>query len=101
MKKDTLMLLGAAGIAFYLVNKAGGVQKATTAVVNGATEIFNSLGQRFNNGWRYFSDGTSIDPFGSYYRNGQKIWSPAVIKQPTSAEPQAADTVFTMVTTDV
>ena len=27
-------------------------------------------------GWRYFSDGTAIDPSGQYYRDGQVIWSP-------------------------
>ncbi len=101
MKKDTLMILGAAGIAFYLVNKAGGVQQATAKVVNGATEVLNTLGQRFGNGWRYFSDGTAIDPFGSYYRNGQKIWSPAIIKTPTAdVAPSPADSVFDLVTTD-
>ncbi len=102
MKKDTLMLIGAAGIALYLVNKAGGVQQATTKVVNGATEVLNSLGQRFNNGWRYFSDGTAIDPFGSYYKGGTKIWSPAIVKQPTAdVAPSPADSVFQLVTTDV
>ena len=27
-------------------------------------------------GWRYFSDGTSIDPSGNYYRGDELIWSP-------------------------
>jgi len=32
-------------------------------------------------GYRYFSDGTSIDAAGKYYKNGQLIWSP-----PTTAD---------------
>lgn len=27
-------------------------------------------------GWRYFTDGTSIDPSGNYYRGDELIWSP-------------------------
>lgn len=101
MKKDTLMLLAAAGIALYLVKKAGGVQQAAAKVVNGATEIFNTVGQRFGNGWRYFSDGTAIDPFGSYYKGGVKIWSPPITKTQTSdVAPSPVDSVFSMVTTD-
>jgi len=28
-------------------------------------------------GWRYFSDGTSIDPSGNYYQGGQLVYSPS------------------------
>lgn len=42
-----------------------------TEVPNSATE-----GQP-GYGWKYFSDGTSIDPEGNYYRGNEKIWSPA------------------------
>lgn len=84
MKRDYLILAAAAGVALYLVNKAGGLQSAVAKAVQGATEILNG-GARFNNGWRYFSDGTAIDPFGRYYKGGQLIWSPPTVKQPTSA----------------
>lgn len=88
MKRDYLILATAAGVALYLVNKAGGVQAAVAKVVQGATEVLNSAGGRFNNGWRYFSDGTAIDPFGRYYKNGQLIWSPpATPKKTSGVEP--------------
>lgn len=43
-----------------------------------ATEITNAAqpGQE-GYGWRYFSDGTVIDPSGAYYKDGKLIWSPA------------------------
>lgn len=45
--------------------------------VETGTEISNTAnpGQE-GYGWRYFSDGTVIDPNGNYYRDGQVIWSP-------------------------
>lgn len=27
-------------------------------------------------GWRYYTDGTAIDPSGSYYYKGEKVWTP-------------------------
>lgn len=32
-------------------------------------------GSSFSNGWRYFSDGTAIDPSGNYYSGGALVWS--------------------------
>ena len=40
------------------------------------TEVLNGSGGQFGNGWRYFSDGTSIGPDGSYYSGGNLVWSP-------------------------
>lgn len=40
------------------------------------TEVLSSTGGQYSNGWRYFNDGTAIDPQGSYYLNGQLVWSP-------------------------
>lgn len=84
MKRDYLILAAAAGAALYLVNKAGGIQAAVQKVVQGASEVLNPGGGRFSNGWRYFSDGTAIDPFGRYYKSGQLIWTPPVVKKPAS-----------------
>jgi len=43
----------------------------------GVTEIENTSQEGDQAyGWRYFSDGTVIDPDGNYYRNGELIWSP-------------------------
>lgn len=42
------------------------------------TEINNnSVPGATGYGWRYFSDGTVIDPQGNYYVNGSMIWSPS------------------------
>lgn len=41
------------------------------------TEVLNGSGGQFSNGWRYFSDGTVIDPQGNYYLDGKMVWSPA------------------------
>lgn len=35
-------------------------------------------------GWRYFSDGTAIDPKGTYYFDGQPVWSPKTSSIPRS-----------------
>lgn len=87
MKSDTLIILAAAGIGLYLVAKMTKSAKAGTTAgslnmggnVNGqaAQEVFNSaLPGQEGWGWRYFSDGTSIGPDGSYYMGGSKVWSP-------------------------
>lgn len=90
MKKDSLILVGAAGIALYLVVKAGSVKGAVAKVQQGATEILDSLGKRFSNGYRYFSDGTVIDPSGAYWKNGQMVWAPAATKAKMSTATDQA-----------
>lgn len=41
------------------------------------TEITNpALSGQEGYGWKYYSDGTVIDPYGNYYQDGQLIWSP-------------------------
>ncbi len=90
MNKQDLMVLALAGVAVYIVYKAtqgggfkiGGVTLGNSAAgVGGAggwvDEIFNSNGTPYDNGWRYFEDGTAIDPSGNYYHKGQLVWSPA------------------------
>lgn len=80
MKDNTQMIvLGLAGLAVWMIvqskSKASGTAstgaKSLGQFVN---EIFNVGGQAFDNGWRYFSDGTAIDPKGNYYLNGQMVW---------------------------
>lgn len=75
MKTEELIALALAGIAVFLIVKSG---KAATWVSDwkAAKEVLNN-GQRYDNGWRYFNDGTSIDPQGNYYQGGQIIWSPS------------------------
>ena len=88
MKNDTLVILGAAAAALYVITKMTrprAVNSTAMALNTGgqvntagyAKQIFNTAtpGQE-GWGWQYFSDGTSIGPDGSYYQNGQKVWSP-------------------------
>jgi hypothetical protein len=46
------------------------LQAETTAIENTAQPGEQGYG------WQYFSDGTSIDPSGNYYRGSDLIWSP-------------------------
>lgn len=81
MKNTELIVLGLAGLAVWMITKKAG---AGTSQSNGAlgtvaaftNEIFDSAGKAFSNGWRYFSDGTSIDPQGNYYSGGQLVYTP-------------------------
>lgn len=74
MKQQEIIIIGIAAAALFIVTKA---KKSGKSFVNTAkdmaTEILNG-GQRYANGWRYFSDGTSISPEGDYYKNGALIW---------------------------
>jgi hypothetical protein len=81
MKTNELMVLGLAGVAVYMIWKAksGGAAGGTSASPSGkpadwVSEIFGADGKRYDNGWRYFSDGTTIDPQGNYYKDGALIW---------------------------
>lgn len=96
MKKSYLMILAAAGAAIYLINKSGSAPAAIKNLAAGTTEILNSFGKQFETGWRYFSDGTTIDPFGNYWKGGQKIWSVPTTKQPISS----TEAIFSPVTYD-
>lgn len=80
MKDNTQMIvLALAGLAVYMIVKSKGTsttaKTGTGSVSKFVNEIFGSNGQTFGNGWRYFDDGTAIDPQGNYYQNGQMIWS--------------------------
>lgn len=78
MKQTELIALGLAGLAVYFILKAKGGGDAGAglrAAADRTSEIFSSTGKAFDNGWRYFSDGTSISPSGDYYQNGSLIWS--------------------------
>lgn len=73
MKQTEMIALGLAALAVYFIVKPkAGATKAAT--YDKATEILDASGKAFSNGWRYFSDGTSIDPKGNYYQGGQIVW---------------------------
>lgn len=84
MKTDDLMILALAGVAVWLMLKprtaAGTVSPVASGRVSAdnlfSTEIFNqALPGQAGWGWTYFTDGVAIGPDGSYYKNGQKVWS--------------------------
>jgi|DEB19_MinimDraft_2_1074335.scaffolds.fasta_scaffold17434_2 hypothetical protein len=81
MKQDQMIALGLAAVAVYFItskNKANAGSTAKTgiaAIAAKVSEIFDASGQAYGNGWRYFSDGTSIDPSGNYYQGGGMIWA--------------------------
>ena len=88
MNKNTLLILAAAGLGLWYVTKM--TKRPVTA--SGAASLNNGgkvtvpgyIKQIFNDdvpgqpgfNWQYFTDGTAIGPDGSYYTNGQKVWSP-------------------------
>lgn len=86
MKQQNLIVLGLAGVALYMIVKTPAGKKALQSVTGTAsnglrdmsqtvTEVLDNTGKAFSNGWRYFNDGTAIDPAGNYYQGGQLIWS--------------------------
>lgn len=77
MKQSEIVVLGLAGVAVFLILRSGqAAAKATASTPAKRTaEIFDSAGKPFENGWRYYDDGTAIDPAGNYYKGGQLIWS--------------------------
>lgn len=74
--------LNSAGVAipgtspFDILKKTFGFGSAPTTP-SATTEVANTAnpGQE-GYGWRNFTDGTSIDPQGNYYKNGELIYSP-------------------------
>lgn len=88
MKQDTLIILAAAGLGLWFVSKMTKPKVTTNgaaslnaggavSVPSYATSVFNTaLPGQAGWGWQYFNDGTAIGPDGSYYTNGQKVWSP-------------------------
>lgn len=88
MNKNTLLILAAAGLGLYYVTKMTRPKITATGAAslnnggnvpaqNFTKAIFNTaLPGQEGWGWQYFNDGTAIGPDGSYYTNGQKVWSP-------------------------
>lgn len=88
MKTQDLAILGLAGVAVYMILRSQGVsvsglvgkvsgsagKSATGAVDSFVDEIFNASGTPFDNGWRYYENGTAIDPQGNYYFEGKLVY---------------------------
>lgn len=71
MKNENIILLVAVASAVFLwLNRA-----AVKAAMTGAQVIPNAAGVNDPGyGWQYFTGGTAIDPQGSYYFNGEKVY---------------------------
>ncbi len=81
MKQTELIAMGLAAVALYMIvtskktTTKGGAATGLRDMSKTVTEVLESTGKAFANGWRYFTDGTAIDPAGNYYQGGQLIWS--------------------------
>jgi hypothetical protein len=76
MKNDELIALALAGVALWMILKSRSAAAKTSDYVN---EIANTAKQgdaAF--GWQYFSNGTVIDPDGSYWKDGRIVWAPGL-----------------------
>lgn len=81
MDNKDLLVIAAAAVAVWMI-----VKKMPALVgASGAAPRATGGGQIVNNadpgepgwGWDYFDGGVAIGPDGSYYLQGNKVWSPA------------------------
>lgn len=72
MKKEDMVLFAIVALGvFVLTKRAAAAQPAAPANNYNTQEIMKS------DGWTYYTDGTSIDPQGRYYYQGQFVYNPA------------------------
>ena len=77
MKEPYLILLAGLGAALYLSKRpAASAKPNTNPAAGGAQGGAQEIRIEGGNGWRYFSDGTAIDPYGTYYYQGQMVYNP-------------------------
>ncbi len=81
MKTEEVLVLALAGVAALLIVRsvkvgAGATESPGAKPAGWVSEIFDGDGSSFSNGWRYFNDGTAIDPSGCYYSGGALVWCP-------------------------
>lgn len=90
MKTNDILILGGAALAVLALMRWGKGGAAPAGVVQTGQqnprltptggfveEVFDWRGLPYANGWRYFENGTAIDPAGAYYLGGVKVWEPA------------------------
>jgi len=80
MKTNDLITIAAAGVLSWIVIQILARKKTGQtgyAYSNPALSITNNADPGEPGwGWSYFTDGTSIGPDGTYFKNGAKVWSP-------------------------
>ena len=94
MKSDNLIIVAMLAAAGFMVLKGRQAKTGAASVLGGfkgslgnvlqglglpAATFTNEIldnGKPWSNGWRYFSDGTSIGPDGVYYYQGQQVYDP-------------------------
>lgn len=88
ISNDTILIMAAAGIGLFFMTRMAAANANTRTASSLNTfkmpTTLNSVVKAIQNddvpgqpgfGWQYFTDGTAIGPDGSYYSNGQKVWS--------------------------
>lgn len=100
MKSSDLIVLGLAGLAVYMIASTRTGTTGTSGLLgtpvrtparptetrspvayatDWVAEIFDMGGQKFGNGWQYFTNGVAISPQGDYYKDGQMVWTAGTI----------------------
>lgn len=78
MKQTEIIVLGLAGLAVYLIWKSQQTRviapRDTGKPANFVDQIFDIGGGAFSNGWKYYENGTAIDPKGNYYFDGALVY---------------------------
>lgn len=65
------------GIASLLKGAFSGGGSTSGTMGGGTVQVNNDdLPGQPGYGWRYFTDGVSISPTGTYYKDGQAVWMP-------------------------
>ncbi|WP_228892549.1 hypothetical protein [Pseudoduganella aquatica] len=68
-----ILLVGLGAAAYLMKTPAKTTTPTKTPAASGPQEIRVDGDAH---GWRYFTDGTAIDPYGTYYKDGLPVWNP-------------------------
>ena len=79
MSDTDVMLIGGALAIAWLIMRSSQAQaaQAVRSPDLGQAGDFSGLVAEWN-GWSYYEDGIAVDPFGAYYRNGERVYDPVV-----------------------
>jgi hypothetical protein len=75
--KDLIVIAAAAAAVWLIVKKLPALTAKKPATTGGGVIVNNADPGEPGWGWDYFDGGVAIGPDGSYYLNGNKVWSPA------------------------